>query len=136
MKQETSNKKSRRRLAVAVAAAAAGATPAMPAAAQLSAGRPAFTEPERAELVQFRDFFQSPFGGNRGQNAPYAPNNQFNPFSPPRQPQVYESTKAPPPRKVETPPTSTVLVIGDAFADWLGSGLEEAFADSPEIGIV
>ena len=45
-------------------------------------------------------------------------------------------SKAPPPRKPETPPTSEVLVIGDSLADWLGYGLEEVFADAPEIGIV
>ena len=44
--------------------------------------------------------------------------------------------RPPPPRKVETPPTETVLVIGDSLADWLGYGLEETFADTPDIGIV
>jgi hypothetical protein len=39
----------------------------------------------------------------------------------------------PTPRKPETPPTSEVLVIGDSLADWLGYGLEEVFADAPEI---
>ena len=29
-----------------------------------------------------------------------------------------------------------MLVIGDGLADWLGYGLEEAFTDTPEIGIV
>ena len=47
-----------------------------------------------------------------------------------------KSTRPPPPRKVETPPTETVLVIGDSLADWLGYGLEETFADTPEVGIV
>jgi lysophospholipase L1-like esterase len=28
------------------------------------------------------------------------------------------------------------MVMGDSMADWLGYGLEEAFADSPEIGVV
>ena len=28
------------------------------------------------------------------------------------------------------------MVIGDAMADWLAYGLEEAFADTPEIGIL
>jgi hypothetical protein len=51
-----------------------------------------------------------------------------------QQPSV--DSKAPPPRKPETPPTSEVLVIGDSLADWLGYGLEEVFADAPEIGIV
>jgi uncharacterized protein len=47
-----------------------------------------------------------------------------------------ESAKAPPPRKLETAPTSTVLVIGDSLADWLAHGLEEALTDTPEIGVV
>ena len=28
------------------------------------------------------------------------------------------------------------MVIGDSFADWLGYGLEQVFAETPEIGIV
>src|SRR5262245_14839323 len=32
--------------------------------------------------------------------------------------------------------TTSVLVVGDANADWLAYGLEEAFAEKPEIGIV
>jgi hypothetical protein len=44
-------------------------------------------------------------------------------------------SKAPPPRQHETTPTVSVLVLGDSMADWLGFGLEEAFAESPEIGV-
>ena len=33
-------------------------------------------------------------------------------------------------------PTTSVVVLGDAMADWLGHGLDEAFADSPEFGVV
>src|SRR5215469_6228130 len=44
-------------------------------------------------------------------------------------------SKAPPPRKLETPATSTVVVIGDSMADWLGYGLDEKYADQPEIGV-
>jgi uncharacterized protein len=116
-----------RTLAIALAIVTAGATLAVPAGAQFANGRAAFPERPRAEPVQFRDFFQFPFGGG--------PPNPYNPLNPAR-PQVFESNKAPPPRKVETPPASTVIVIGDMFADWLGYGLEEAFADTPEIGIV
>src|SRR5437016_8567747 len=45
-------------------------------------------------------------------------------------------SKAPPPRKHDTPPTTEILVLGDSMADWLGYGLEEAFAEAPEFGIV
>jgi hypothetical protein len=41
-----------------------------------------------------------------------------------------------PPRKQDAAVTTPVVVMGDAMADWLGYGLEEAFADKPEIGVV
>ena len=44
-------------------------------------------------------------------------------------------SKAPPPRKMETPPRQTVVVIGDSMADWLGYGLDENYAEQPEIGV-
>lgn len=52
-----------------------------------------------------------------------------------RPPPVADSTKAPATRKLETPPTTTVFVIGDSMADWLGYGLDELYADQPEIGV-
>ena len=45
-------------------------------------------------------------------------------------------SRAPAARKVDTPPTSSVLIMGDSMADWLAYGLEEALVDTPEIGIV
>jgi hypothetical protein len=65
-----------------------------------------------------RDFL-SPFSGER-HNRP-AP--------------VADYSKAPPPRKLEKPATSTVLVVGDSMADWLAYGLDEKYADQPQIGI-
>ena len=44
-------------------------------------------------------------------------------------------SKAPPPRKLETPPSRTVVVIGNSMADWLGYGLDENYAEQPEIGV-
>jgi len=122
---------SARGLCLALVAAAGVALP-LPAAAQFAGSRAAFVERPPAELVQFRDFFRFPFGDDRGFGG-YRP---FSPFSQPRPPQAVEATKPPSPRKVETQPTSIVLVIGDTFADWLGYGLEQTFADTPEIGIV
>jgi hypothetical protein len=46
------------------------------------------------------------------------------------------SKAPPPPRKPETEPATTVMVMGDSLADWLAYGLEDAFADHPEIGVV
>jgi uncharacterized protein len=52
-----------------------------------------------------------------------------------------ESAHAPPPRKVEVKPeqampTTNVVVMGDGMADWLAYGLEDAFADTPEVSIL
>ena len=78
------------------------------------------------------DFFPFSFfgggGGNSSRDSGYAP------FGQPQRPA--ESTRPPPAKKVETPSKSVVLVIGDSLADWLGYGLEETFAETPEIGFV
>jgi uncharacterized protein len=52
-----------------------------------------------------------------------------------RPPPVVDSTKAPASRKLEAPPTTTMVVVGDSLADWLGYGLDELYADQPEIGV-
>ncbi|MFY9893800.1 MAG: SGNH family hydrolase, partial [Xanthobacteraceae bacterium] len=119
----------RRRLAIALSIVTAGLALAVPAGAQMFGTHAAFDQRPRAEQVQWRELFPFPFFGGRRSFNP------DNPFGPPR-PQTFESTRPPPPRKVETPPTETVLVIGDSLADWLGYGLEETFADTPDIGIV
>ena len=40
------------------------------------------------------------------------------------------------PKAAEVAVTTPILVLGDAMADWLGYGLEQAYADAPEIGIL
>jgi uncharacterized protein len=111
-----------RQLALSFALMAAGA------AFMLSAAAQGFDDERTYRRAQQRDYFPFPFfGGDR--------------FSPPagfpfvRPGQAVDSSKAPPPRKAEAAATM-ILVIGDSFADWLGYGLEEAFADSPEVGIL
>jgi uncharacterized protein len=127
----------------AISIVTAGLALTVPAGAEFGGGRSAFDQRPGPVLVQFRDFF----GGNGGwsyQNRSYDPfwggrqyPNRYYPDNPSyRRPQVYESVKPPPPRKVETPPTATVVVIGDSLGEWLGYGLEQVFAETPEIGIV
>ncbi len=53
-----------------------------------------------------------------------------------RPPPVADYSKAPPPRKLETPPTSNVAVVGDSMADWLAYGLDQTYADQPNIGVI
>ena len=70
----------------------------------------------------------SPFGG-----FPF-----FSPFEQPApRPQVrVDNSRAPAPEKPDTIPERNVLVIGDAMADWLGYGLEQAFEDQPDMGVI
>jgi hypothetical protein len=58
------------------------------------------------------------------------------------QQQPSESPRAPPPKKAEvkkdeqTGPATSIMVMGDDMADWLASGLEDVFSDTPEISVV
>ncbi len=45
-------------------------------------------------------------------------------------------SKAPPPEKRETVPERQILVLGDAMADWLAYGLEDAYSEQPDMGVV
>jgi hypothetical protein len=54
----------------------------------------------------------------------------------PRVPTEAEQMNAPAPKHPEAPPTIRILVLGDSMADWLAYGLEEALAETPEIGIL
>ncbi|MBI2715646.1 MAG: DUF459 domain-containing protein [Rhizobiales bacterium] len=52
-----------------------------------------------------------------------------------------DNSRAPSPRKPDpkaepVTPTTSIVVMGDGMADWLAYGLEDAFSDAPEIGIV
>ena len=81
------------------------------------------------------------FGGGWGYQQPYRPGPPTGGFSFPffGRPRSYappvESYRAPPPRKLETQPSSTVVVVGDSMADWLAYGLEEIYADNQQIGV-
>jgi uncharacterized protein len=59
----------------------------------------------------------------------------------PRQQRVIREdfSRAPPPEKHDpaaTPPERNILVLGDGMADWLGYGLEDAYADQPDMGVI
>src|SRR6516225_3043788 len=45
-------------------------------------------------------------------------------------------SKAPAPKKTDAVPQTPIMVFGDSMADWLAYGLEQAFTDTPEIGIL
>ena len=112
-----------KRAAVLTVVAAAGMALAEPAAAQFWGDR----------------YYGGGDRYNGGGYRNYRQNQQrdfFFPFSGfMRPPPVVDSAKAPASRKLETPPSTTVVVIGDSMADWLGYGLDELYADQPEIGV-
>jgi hypothetical protein len=82
-------------------------------------------------------FFQNWFGGGGPQyeRAPRERNQDSQRHEP-----VVDSGHAPPPHKNEAkdapPPSTSIVVMGDGMADWLAYGLEDAFSDSPDVGIV
>ena len=80
-------------------------------------------------------------GGGWFGNDMFAPSQQQ--YAPPRShgrqaaPVVREDfSKAPPPEKRNTVPERHILVLGDSMADWLAYGLEDVYADQPEIGVI
>src|ERR1700730_3769214 len=85
---------------------------------------------------------RSPFQ-NRRQRGPfewYEPAPERQQHQPERPPPPVDYSKAPAPKKAdpkaESAMTTPILVLGDSMADWLGYGLELAYAESPEIGIL
>ena len=106
---------------VALAVVAASAALPSTAYAQLFGDRWGYDRPYQRPAPPSRNFFSFPFF-----ERPYGA-----PASPP-----VESYRAPAPRKPETPPTTMVAVVGDSMADWLAYGLEEVYADQPQIGVV
>src|SRR6185295_1641306 len=79
-------------------------------------------------------------GGGWFGNDTYAPYQQQ--YVPPRHgrqaPQAAREdfSKAPPPEKRNTVAERHILVLGDSMADWLAYGLEDVYADQPEIGVI
>ncbi|MBW7962392.1 SGNH family hydrolase [Bradyrhizobium sp. BR 10261] len=90
-------------------------------------------------------FFSFPgFGGPPQRQAPppqrgggwfggdfFAPFQQQQPQAP-RQ----DFSRAPAPAKRDTIADKNVLVIGDAMADWLAYGLEDAYTEQPDMGVI
>src|SRR6476469_8854400 len=67
------------------------------------------------------DFF-APFQQQQHQQAPQAPRQDF--------------SRAPPPAKREAAAERNVLVLGDSMADWLAYGLEDAYTEQPDMGVI
>jgi hypothetical protein len=61
----------------------------------------------------------------------------FQPFQPQAPKRVQQDfSHAPAPPKRDTAAERNVLVLGDAMADWLAYGLEDAYAEQPDMGVI
>jgi len=90
--------------------------------------RPPQSQPQQPQAQpQPRSGFGGWFGGDL-----FAPFQQ----QAPRQTTREESSKAPPPAKRETVAERNVLVLGDGMADWLAYGLEDAYVEQPDMGVI
>src|SRR5229473_7616395 len=99
--------------------------------------------PASAQFFNFGNFGGPPrpqprsggFGGGGG----WFGGDFFAPFQQQQAPKKVvreDFSKAPLPEKRETVPERNVLVLGDAMADWLAYGLEDAYAERPDMGVI
>lgn len=68
--------------------------------------------------------FYSPFGDT------------FGPTPAPRRARAEDASRPPAAAPRDTPAERNVLVLGDAMADWLAYGLEDALSETPELGVI
>jgi len=99
--------------------------------------------PTSAQFFNFGGYQQQPQRGGGWYGGGWFGNGTFDPYQrrvfPPRQarPPVREDfSRAPPPEKRETAPERHILVLGDSMADWLAYGLEDAYAEQPDTGVI
>ena len=101
--------------------------------------------PTAAQFFNFGGFQQRPqaqrgggwFGGGWFGNDMFGPSQPRAP--PPRQtrpPAREDFSRAPSSEKRDTVPERHILVLGDGMADWLAYGLEDAYAEQPDIGVI
>jgi len=104
------------------------------------------TGPASAQLFNFGGPPQRPQRAGFGSDGGWFGNDLFAPSRPvaPRHRTVrrlpvavhQDFSHAPPPEKSETARDRNVLLLGDGMADWLASGLEDAYAERPDMGVI
>src|SRR5215470_13319199 len=102
------------------AAAAVGVGLALPLPAQAQ-----FWDWGNRPQRQQQPFYGNPFGGW------FTPHQRYDSREAPA-----DYSDAPPPSQKKPEANTPIVVMGDANADWLAYGLEEAFSEKPEISIV
>jgi hypothetical protein len=95
--------------------------------------------PASAQFFNFGNFGGPPQRSQQRGGGGWFGGDFFAPFQQQQAPKKVireDFSKAPPPEKRETVPERNVLVLGDAMADWLASGLEDAYAERPDMGVI
>src|SRR5436305_9328278 len=89
----------------------------------------------RPAAAQFLDD-RFPFMEDRRRRYQQAPRDRDWGYGYEQRQQPATASRAPAPRRSDVPPVTKIVVFGDAMADWLAYGLEEAFGETPDIGIL
>ena len=99
--------------------------------------------PASAQFFNFGNNFGGPQrpppprGGGYGGGGGWFGGDFFAPFQQQAPKRVYQDfSKAPPPEKREAVPERNVMVMGDGMADWLAYGLEDAYVEQPDMGVI
>jgi hypothetical protein len=96
--------------------------------------------PASAQFFNFGGQPRPSRGGGFGGGGGWFGSDFFTPFQPSQAPKrVYQDfSKAPPPerRADGSAPERNVLVLGDGMADWLAYGLEDAYTEQPDMGVL
>ena len=97
--------------------------------------------PASAQFFNFGGYQQQPQRGGGWFGGGWFGNDTFEPFHrrtarPARPPVREDFSRAPPAEKRETAAERHILVLGDSMADWLAYGLEDAYAEHSDMGVI
>src|SRR5450631_2190483 len=96
--------------------------------------------PASAQFFNFPSFGGPPLRQQQQRGGGWPGGDLFVPFQQqaPRRDRVIREdySRAPSPEKRETVPERNVLVLGDGMADWLAYGLEDTYAEQPDMGVI
>jgi uncharacterized protein len=109
-------------LAVAIALLVGIAGPASAQFFNFNFGGPPQQQQQQQRQAPRGGWFGGDFFTPFQQQAPQAPRQDF--------------SRAPAPAKRDSVPERNVLVLGDAMADWLAYGLEDAYLEQPDMGVI
>jgi hypothetical protein len=102
-----------------------------PASAQFfNFGGPPRPQPQPQQQQQPQQ--RGGFGGGGG----WFGGDLFAPFQQQAPRPVQNYSRAPPPEKRDSVPDRNVLVLGDGMSDWLAYGLEDAYSEQPDMGVI